>query len=526
MGKDTEKKLAVEAKTTSGISFERVLKTGSRIVFTYEREAPDFRANVGVRNPFIIARRLAKRKELDQLNVAETPEAIREIVGSILKNSSGLEYSELFDPKSGSPLYYGMYTKTKNLCNNYRLSVADRSILHETKELEKNVDFSTGFYEHCLQFLKKDPRRVGAEPSFCSSAQKSTVQFTQAKGLSLQYRYVSPPPPPVATFNDGLEFNDPVQGCLADCWLISALSSIAWAEQTANFSKKLSRVLDQPSFWAFNAAGQWKKYFIPVSPKYYHDEQDPAQNNREPYYARTNQYMQKYSFYESWGSCYEKSCAGFWQQQKTPPFATVDDPDYGLMNYNSPFQALMDITGLSYINSTFYTDTWLPVVPNPPHDGEGIVDTLRSGICANTQFNLTKTEEFLWARRPAVAYTYYSDTYVPALANPPNFTDTVTYDCAGMPANHAFSILGVYQEKNDGVTTQFVVLRNPWGDAGEQGDFNASLQNALATRLQQAINASGIAPKISYYTTDLGIEGIFALRCDYFMRYFEAFGWV
>jgi hypothetical protein len=523
MEKGTEKKLAVEATTKSGISFERVLKTGSRVVFTYNREEPDFRANIGVRNPFIIARRLAKPAERNELNAAKTPEDLKTVISEIFERSKDLTYQELFDPKSGSPLYYGMYTKTKNLSNNYRLSWADRSILRNEKELAKNVDFYTGFYEHCLQFLKKDPGKVGAEPSFCAAAQKSSAQYSKIKTRNSQYRNTTLP-----NVNDGLEFNDPAQGCIADCWLISALSSIAWAEQVAGFPKKLSRTANQPSFWAFDPQGQWKRYLIPVNPAYYLDGPDPQPpfpDNREPYYARTNPYMDRYIFYESWGPCYEKACAAFWERNKQPPFPNpVDNPDYGRMNYNSPLQALMDITGLSYTNSTFYTSNWLPVPQPPPYD-VSIVDKLLNDICGSTGFDPFKSEEFFWARRPAVAYTYYSDTYVPPSANYPNFPDTVTYDCAGMAANHAFSILGVYQERNDGIISQFVVLRNPWGDAGEQGDFDANLQNALATRLQQAINASGIASKIIYYT-NLGEEGIFAFRSDYFMRYFEAFGWV
>jgi hypothetical protein len=82
-----------------------------------------------------------------------------------------------------------------------------------------------------------------------------------------------------------------------------------------------------------------------------------------------------------------------------------------------------------------------------------------------------------------------------------------------MPANHTFTIMGVYQ--TGGV--QYVILRNPWGHSGNSADFSGALRGHLAANLTTLPAPLG--------TTNLGNEGIFGLDSQAFMRYFEEFGW-
>ena len=92
-----------------------------------------------------------------------------------------------------------------------------------------------------------------------------------------------------------------------------------------------------------------------------------------------------------------------------------------------------------------------------------LIERDRTGACNSGA--LSPNGVVLYTKRPTVAYTYVSASYVPPNANLPakQYTPaTVVYDCLGIPANHAFSVVGLYQK--DGI--QYLVSGIPGESQG------------------------------------------------------------
>ena len=119
-----------------------------------------------------------------------------------------------------------------------------------------------------------------------------------------------------------------------------------------------------------------------------------------------------------------------------------------------------------------------------------------NGFCDNCGRSVTNRA----IRTPAIAWTYD-----PTIANPNN----AVYSDATIIAKHTYSLLGVV---NLGTTLdkRFIVLRNPLGK--NKGDPN--MPGYLYTSAPWCNNII------------LGdVDGIFALRIDQFVKYFEKYAW-
>ena len=429
------------------------------------------RANIGARNPLPVATR--KLLMLHQF----TPYTGTNLKDMLETAFSELKYEKMFDPRYGSPLYYGLFRATRRLAESSR---------------------DPGRYADSLQKIKVEPpSRPGAIPPECQYLAKSANPATTIGGAQLQYRDTT-----AGMTNNGLEFNDPVQGCLADCWFIAALSAVALAETMTNpATKRIARA--PPVYVCPPPTPSWAtKQSITSDLSFY-----TTQNGTKPYYAQLNPNKVKPAFYESWVSYYEKCFAWYYEKNRTPPFPQNNNPNYDSLNYRDTFGALADITGR--VASTWVTRDYFGADVTSDND-EGIITKIRATACNNSA--LDPYGVVLLAKRPAVAHTYYTLDYVPALAQRADYGAAVAYDCAGMPANHAYTILGLYQKDN----VQYVVLRNPWGHSGNAADFRAALRSELATSL------TTLPAPLS--TTNIGAEGIFGLSSVAFMRYFEEFG--
>lgn len=138
-------------------------------------------------------------------------------------------------------------------------------------------------------------------------------------------------------------------------------------------------------------------------------------------------------------------------------------------------------------------------------------------ICSGTLGN----GKFIPTKRPVTTYTYLTKDAA-AAGNLGTGPDPV-YDKPGIPANHAFSVLGLYQYST---SKKYVVLRNPWGyidcDPDNPMTFNSDVQQYLATSLPYI----GSTTYIRQYLNGYYGEAIFGLEISCFMRYFEAFCWV
>jgi hypothetical protein len=354
--------------------------------------------------------------------------------------------------------------------------------------------------------LGEDPARKkgpGVVHKDCPYRVKSKFPSGTINGVPVKYRDET-----LGQTNEGMEFNDPVQGCVADCWLISVLSSVALVETVVNPAQK--KIIRAPPINVYPPYPYWGKiYNITTTDEYY-----TTNGQTLPYFGGLNpaKPIPPAKIYESWASYYEKCFAGYYQVSRVPPFNQNNNPEYDDLNFRGTFGALADITGRIVSTATQgRTRDYLGGTAGPDKD-VALIEKIRTSACNSGALN---DGVVLYTKKPAITYTYTSASYVPGDANLPvkkYLPAVVAYDCLGIPANHAFSLLGLYQ-KND---IKYVVLRNPWGIAGDKASFSAGLQSSLADTLSLP------AP---YDTLDLGAEGIFGLSSVNFMRYFEAFGW-
>jgi len=436
------------------------------------------RANVGARNPRVIAIRkiLIMNPEEDIHSFLDLN--LKYLMMKAFKITSEAAYQAMFDPKSGSPIYYGLYDATRKLAKS-----------------------KPQFYRESLPFLKSvHSGKTGAIPDFCQNLHISGGLSTTPIGRNPIYTNTSKP------VNGGFEFNDPVQGCLADCWLIAAISSVAWAaSNNAQFTNYLAKPL---KVLPINNSSR-RPISTFTSQAFWLDQ------TGNPYYARlnANKIINKDVNYEIWPCHYEKAYALFYNLNSTYPFTTNDTPTYSVLSFGSAYKALTEITGIpfTWINTVDYLGT------TADQDNiTGMINLIRTNACDGTDL-VNKT--LLPTIRPTVADTYLtaeSPKYVPLVANnKANYVPlTVAYNCAGISANHTYSILGLYKDGED----TYVVLRNPWGFAGDSASFNSDLQKNLATSLTSLPSPGNV--------TNTGAEGIFGLKVLTFMRYFQKLGWV
>lgn len=212
-------------------------------------------------------------------------------------------------------------------------------------------------------------------------------------------------------FEDLAEINDPIQGALANCYLIAAMSSVAWSRPYA-----VANVM-RPAAWGddegpihrvvFYKDGAGNGEPIEVS------ERVPVQQGSQAWkYARSRDPA------ETWPAVVEKAF-GKWKTGNTTDF-----PDYGPMAYGDPVLASAQLVrgGRQYKG-------------NSDHTADALIQFVRANSLGKRTFN------------PMVAWTYGSA---------PTGLD---YGAARVVGNHAYSILG-WEWRNN---TYYVVLRNPWG---------------------------------------------------------------
>ena len=431
-----------------------------------EKNLPGIRHNVGARNPYAIA-----HHKLLSDGKLSAEELEKYVLNDLLNEAFGRNRSKLFDPRHGSHVYHGIWRATKE---KHAAGLANES----TKKA-----------------LMEDPAgEEGDAPAYCQNLTRGALAST-IQGKTLQYKDNGS--------NQGIQFNDPTQGCIADCWLLAPLASIAWCEQNANIPVKLAR----NTTLAFVSGGIPTNRKPITAPLAFY-----ADNVQNPYYCRINPTMVQPGFYEAWPLLYEKCYTGYLVQNKTctTSFGSIASPDYSQINYGCDFQALADLTGLTYVPGTT-TDQTANYLGASPYDGSGIVEKIRANNTGGVAWTNTD-KQFICVKNPTVAHTYLTSANAP---NPAPYTDVVTY-CQGLSANHSLSILGLYCEKA-GDTKKYIVLRDPWALPLTGGSFCAPLNQAGVITYSFTLPATSI--------TNPAAEGIFGIRSDYFMRYFEAFGW-
>ncbi len=381
---------------------------------------------VGVKNPFVVA----ELKQGKRINWSKkTPEEI----ARVLENAFGRPYDQLFDPKYGSPLFPQKSTSGVLLP-------------------------STG---------AGDP--VSCSPNPCP-------QFNDFLPL-----------PGASPFVSLGRYEDPIQGCLPDCYLVSALCSYAWAIKSAQIFKE--NIEPNPYSYTFytpevDASGALVIGGRTIASQAFTiNEKIPLILPETIVYTRSNDYK------EIWPCLYEKAYATWVYSRKNniAPGPTVR-PDYLTICQGNPVTALIHLTGKQC--NAYNT--------NSLADGD-------SYLKIRSQFTAAGS---IKTHYPTVAWTYGT---APA---------GVSYSNDVIVANHSYSVLGVYPQAIPADLNQgYIVMRNPFGQS--RGDPKENIDPNLPS---DAFYKGSWGP----LNRSLGIttDGIFALKDSVFRKYFAGFGWV
>lgn len=212
-------------------------------------------------------------------------------------------------------------------------------------------------------------------------------------------------------FEDVGQIDDPIQGSLANCYFIAAMSSVAWARPyaIANVIKPSSGTDEEApvhrvTFYR-NGTGAGEPVEV--------GERVPVQAGSKAW-----RYARSLDAGETWPAILEKAY-GKWKTANTTDF-----PDYGPMAYGD---AVMACAQIVRGNRNYWDHTVMTV--------DQMVSKVRSNSMSKRTFN------------PMVCWTYDES---------PAGTD---YGAARVVGNHAYSILGWEWRNNE----YYIVVRNPWG---------------------------------------------------------------
>lgn len=474
--KSAKSKAASAAKPTA-----RPAAARSRAIATAEGRGQ----NCAVINPYALAELVAGQP----IAWNELPDPQR-----VLEQVLATPYEELFDPKFGGPLYVGM-TLDKNL-----KLVPERSPLLDVQPRKDGNDAAAGGLESLDRYTTlAELARLDALESFldwpilCSDLSRyARLQVAlrlppALRNLQLGYalsadvvRSITFDPKLVASltagwtppgahwaasgdfFNETAEFFDPVQGAVANCYYIAALSAIAWAtpfrlaHQTRASGSSQAQFNDQVSFRKPDSGGALDQA-IQLT------EAVPLTAGGYPIYCRSSESG------ESWPAIYEKAYA------KLKTGTPTDMPDITQTAWGDCVWATAQLNGGTrhYYNTVDYS-------------ADQLWHLLRSNCLSYRTFN------------PMTAWTYSSGDAAP---------DHVDYDSAHVVGSHCYTVLGwAYRQ-----CRRWIVLRNPWGNTeATVGVLDATLS---------MYDVSWWRP-ITLKTND----GVFAMEIGAFKKYFAGFG--
>jgi len=444
-------------------------------------EAARVSAVSAVINPYALAEVVAGRKIVWK----KIPNA-RHLLEDILQTP----YEELFDPKYGGPLYTGLRLNDKLELEQVRSPLLDVEVRVEVNDLEtKELDVAN---LRTLADLRPYFRAMDVGAIEIRRAEVTSLRYLQ---LSLRLpdherlqrlariftkdivSIISPAleailqdwTPPGGTwgpagefFHEAAEFFDPVQGAVANCYYIAALSAVAWAKpylirhMTRATGTPQAQFTDMIPFMKPDSNGQLDKE-IEVT------ETAPLNSMGAYIYARSSEGG------ETWPAIYEKAFAKY----KTG--IVGDHPDITATAWGDCVLATALLTGgqRSYFG-------------NASMSADDLWNLARSNSLGGRTFN------------PMTCWTYSSGDASP---------DHVNYSDANIVGSHCYTVLGwAYQNG-----AKYITLRNPWG-------------NTEAT--VQTLNATVFLYDISWWRPIAlsAIDGTFAIEASAFKSYYAGIG--
>ena len=264
-------------------------------------------------------------------------------------------------------------------------------------------------------------------------------------------------------FNEAAEFFDPVQGAVANCYYIAALSAVAWA-----MPYRISHLT--------RATGQAQPHFTNMIRFYKPDSGGQLDREIEvtdavPLNSASGGfiYCRSSETGEIWPAVYEKAYA------KLKTGTSSDHPDITATAWGDCVWATAQLTG----GRRFYYDT-------ASRSADSLWDTVR----ANSLSGRTV--------QPMTAWTYASGDAA---------EQKIVYADANIVASHCYTVLGwAYRDGR-----KYIILRNPWG-------------NTEATI--ETLNSTVWLYDISWWRpiTLTAIDGTFAIEASTFKTYFAGLG--
>jgi len=481
---------------------------------------------LAARNPYALAE-IVLGHPIDWTNVDDRPALLEKILHT--------PYEQLFDPKYDSPVYLGFEWDS-----NRRI----RSVVPKFPPTETNVDDAKRFPDMIftgLRHLRDLVPLLGDEPlqdvpvrsvlpsragGFTIEIGEPTLRRQASLGraftpdvlealidvnkIILGWTPVSGEWRDIGTFfKEAAEFSDPIQSGLADCWLIAAMSSVAWAKPYAFAQRSRATGTGNEQFknlLSFTDPDTNAKKDFEVT-----DATVVFAGTSSPMYARSSEPG------EIWPGLIEKAFAQ-WRAN-----TTHDRPNMTVVDYGDCVWATAAIIG-------------------------GTRQTIGTSVSTTTQLaNFVKTHCVDHRTvHPMTCWTYGSDTDAP---------DEISYSDANIVGNHCYSILGwirgsslldivdvdlklddvmlanrmvaggspdvlsnigIRRRINDAafwplLNRDYIVLRNPWG-------VHEATRGNLAGTIQ-------IRDVSFWRSINLGdVDGVFAIDFATFKRYFAGMG--
>jgi len=412
----------------------------------------------------------------------------------VLEQVLATPYEELFDPKYGGPLYVGVA-----LDKNLKL-VPERSPLLDVQPRKEGNDASAGGLENLGQYATLAELAKVAElksildwPILCGDLSRaSRLQVSLRLPAALRARQLgqtlsadvvrsitfdpklvvnadpgwTPPGAHWAAtgdfFHETAEFFDPVQGAVANCYYIAALSAIAWATPfriahlTRATGPNQAQFNDQINFFQPDSGGALDKA-IQVT------EAVPMTAGGDYIYCRSSESG------ETWPAIYEKAFA------KLKTGTASDMPDITQTAWGDCLWATAQLNGGTRHGYN-----------TADHSADELWQLLRSNCLSYRTFN------------PMTAWTYSTGDAAP---------DHVDYASAHVVGSHCYTVLGwAYRQ-----CRRWIVLRNPWGNT----EATASVLDATISMYD-----------VSWWRpiTLKNNDGVFAMEIGAFKKYFAGFG--
>ena len=426
--------------------------------------------SIGAINPYALTETLLGRK-VDWTQ----SESIK-----IMEDTLETDYSELFDMKYNSPIYAGLKLNDDRMPEPLDeseitirqlsdIQTPDISRIKKLSELTQfgisdlsNVKIKSGLLNRGTLELKLDV------PSMNYTLSNTVLSETLA-ALVLNYKDKDKknwtPPNGIWVdkgdfFDDVVEYNDPIQGAVANCYFIAALNAIAWADpyriihrNRAIGTGETDRV-NAIQFYSKGGGKDAATKLVEVTDK------TPANaNNNNWIYCRSTDPNEIYP------ALYEKAFA------KWITNTTSDQPDITQTAWGNCVKATAQLNDKTpyYYNTDSRTG-----------------DELYTIVTQNSSLGKTI--------HPMTAWTYGSGDK--------------SYTGTNVVASHCYTILGVTFRNNK----KYIVLRNPWGVTEPAGlNTYQGLVSFFDGSFWRPINT-------------IGNDGVFALEADSFKTLFAGMG--